>query len=948
MAKILVVDDDELNRELLAALIEHRGHQPLQAGDGAQALAVVRAEHPELVISDILMPTMDGYEFVRQLRADPAIATTEVIFFSANYREREARNLARACGVSRVLLKSCGPEELLHAIDQALAHATEPVDELSLQEFDRDHLRVMADKLMENVAELEAANRRRIALTDLNLHLASERNPHTLMDKVCRGARDLIGAKYAVLCVTDRNSDQFSFFTSGIEAELLEELERPQIERGMLGMVRADGQPRRMVNTDGDPRCVGLPMGYPSLQSCVAVPVSSLTRVYGWLCLADKLGSAQFSDEDEQILTILAAQVGRNYENGILYREAQHHAEELQMEIAARKHADIRIEGLNRLYAVLSSISSAIVRVTSRDELFNEACRIAVDAGRFRTAWIGLTDLGAGSIVPIASAGTDVDFLQSAGASFSLRDRESPDRALIARAVLEQAVRFDNGMHHPSQADFKAGSAPGGSSSMAALPLLVAGEAVGVLVLVASGGGFFDAEELKLLTELAGNIAFALDLIEKRERLDYLARYDVLTGLPNRAWFLDWLGHRLRMSNVEAPLVAVVLLDLERFRRVNETLGRPAGDELLRGVAARMQASNETAARIGADVFALSLHDMHSAKEVSHELAALVASCFNEPFKLQDELLSISCRTGVSLFPSDGADAETLLRNAEVAIRNSRQSGERRMFYASEMNSRMADALAIESRLRHAVERNEFVLHYQPKIRMGDGCVVGVEALIRWQDPGRGLIAPGVFIPILEETGMIDEVGRWAIERALRDLHSWTGKGLAIPRVAVNVSAIQLQRADFVDSVIDAIHRAGDAPETLDLEITESLIMRDVEASIGKLRILRGLGIHIDMDDFGTGHSSLSYIERLPLDKIKIDRSFIVGMGEQAEHDAIVSGIIALVHSLGLHVVAEGIETYIQGARLAMLGCDEVQGFYYSRPVPWEKLAASYPMQRGA
>jgi diguanylate cyclase (GGDEF)-like protein/PAS domain S-box-containing protein len=1070
MAKILVVDDKTVNRELVAMLIKHRGHQTLEAADGAQALLVVRTEHPELVISDVLMPTMDGYEFVRQLRADPAIAATEVIFYSAHYREREARNLAQACGVSRVLVKPCEPEDILHAIDQALEHATDPVSKPSPQDFDREHLRLMADKLTENVAELEAANRRRAALIDLNLHLASERDPRTLLDKVCRGARDLIGAKYAVLSVTGPKNGESSFFTSGIETAMIENAARPQIDQGVLGMVCAERRSRRLVNPDGDVRAVGLPMGYPPLHSCLAAPVSSLTHVYGWLCLADKLGSEQFSDEDEHILATLAAQVGRIYENGSLYREVQHHAEKLQVEIVERrraaenlekselrfrqmaenvsdvfylrnidssqiyyvspvyeriwgrtcdslyanpaswaesihpedvdsarvqheagqrtgkfdyefrivrpdgeirwiqvrgfpilddagvpyrtagvasdvtqrKQADLRIKGLNRLNAVLSSISSAIVRVSSRDELFTEACRIAVDAGQFRIAWIGITDRSAGRIVPIAAAGTDGGFLQDAADRLSLDENASPGSPLAVRAVVAKAVRFTNDVENEPYIAFRTLLLQRGSRSMAALPLIVANEAVGVVVLAAADTDFFDAEELKLLAELAGNIAFALDHIEKRERLDYLAHYDVLTGLPNRTLFHDWLVHGLRVSNADAPLMAVALLDLERFRRVNETLGRAAGDELLRGVAARLLRSNETVARIGADTFALSLHDLRSAEEVSHVLDAIVSRCFSEPFPVQGQSLRIACRTGVALFPADGADAESLLRNAEAAIKNGKLSGDRQMFYASEMNSRVAEALAIETRLRRAVERHEFVLHYQPKVSLRDGHVTGVEALIRWQDPERGLVPPGLFIPILEETGMIAEIGRWAVEQALTDLSAWTSKGLAVPRVAVNVSAIQLQRPDFVASVIDAVQRAGDVPEALDLEITESLIMRDVEASIRKLQMLRGLGIRIDMDDFGTGHSSLSYIARLPLDKIKIDRSFIVGMGERAERDSIVSGIVALVHSLGLRVVAEGIETEVQARRLAMLGCDEAQGFYYSRPVPWEQLAASY------
>ena len=286
MAKILVVDDQAANRELVAMLIRHRGHQSFEAADGAEALLLVRAERPDLVISDILMPTMDGYEFVRQLREDPDLATTEVIFYSAHYREREARNLAQACGVSRVLIKPCEPEAILHAIDQGLARTPVVVSKPDTQEFDREHLRLMTDKLVEKLEDLRSANQRLAALTDLNLHLASERDTKAMLDKVCRDARDLIGAKYAVLAIGGEDNADMAFFTSGIETALLEKLETPVVNQGFLGQVRAERHPRRIINPDGDARAVGLPPGYPPLHSSVMVPVVSLTHVYGWLCLS--------------------------------------------------------------------------------------------------------------------------------------------------------------------------------------------------------------------------------------------------------------------------------------------------------------------------------------------------------------------------------------------------------------------------------------------------------------------------------------------------------------------------------------------------------------------------------------------------------------------------------------------------------------------------------------
>jgi EAL domain-containing protein (putative c-di-GMP-specific phosphodiesterase class I) len=261
------------------------------------------------------------------------------------------------------------------------------------------------------------------------------------------------------------------------------------------------------------------------------------------------------------------------------------------------------------------------------------------------------------------------------------------------------------------------------------------------------------------------------------------------------------------------------------------------------------------------------------------------------------------------------------------------------------MHARAVQTLSMESRLRKAVEAQQFVLHYQPKVTLASGAICGLEALLRWQDPAAGLVSPAAFIPALEQTGLIREVGRWALSQALADYRDWSARGSAVPRIAVNVSAIQLQQQDFVDTVVSAVQEAGDIPEALELEVTESLLMKDVQTSIRKLSILRGMGIRVAMDDFGTGYSSLSYIARLPIDAVKIDRSFVSGMVSSPQDKAIVTTILALAHSLGLEVVAEGVETAEQAQLLAALGCDKAQGYFYDRPLP---AAGIEPLLRAA
>ena len=381
---------------------------------------------------------------------------------------------------------------------------------------------------------------------------------------------------------------------------------------------------------------------------------------------------------------------------------------------------------------------------------------------------------------------------------------------------------------------------------MAVLPLMVADEAVGVLALYASESEFFHEEEMKLLTELAGDIAFAIDHIDKQERLDYLAYYDVLTGLANRSLFLERVAQYMRSAASGGHKLALFLIDLERFKNINDSLGRPAGDALLRQVAewlTRNAGDANLVARVGADHFAVVLPEVKQEGDVARLLEKMMEAFLEHPFRLNDAVFRIAAKVGVALFPDDGADADTLFRNAEAALKKAKASGERYLFYTQKMTEAVAGKLTLENQLRQALDKEEFVLHYQPKVNLASGKLTGAEALIRWNDPRTGLVPPGRFIPILEETGLIYEVGRWALRQAIADYLRWRAAGLPAVRIAVNVSPLQLRNRGFIAEIEQVIGIDAHAAAGLELEITESLIMEDVKHNIASLQAIRAMGV---------------------------------------------------------------------------------------------------------
>ncbi len=615
-----------------------------------------------------------------------------------------------------------------------------------------------------------------------------------------------------------------------------------------------------------------------------------------------------------------------------------------------RNGAEDRLKRLNRLYAMVTGISASMVRVRDRADLFNRACRTAVEHGEFEMAWIALVDPNESTIVPVAWAGLDEPVMSAIEAHFSSSEGTLEGNTLAARAIRETAAVVSNDVRNDESLVLGKMHAESGIRSLAVLPLIVSGNAIGVFALYTSKPEFFDAAGLLLLTELAGNVAFAIDHLEKQERLHRLSYYDTLTGLANRRSFLERVTQYILTAAADGHKMAVFVIDLERFKKLNDSLGRPAGDALLRQVAEWLGQNAENVdlvARLDADHFAVVLPKVMYEANVAQVLEKTIAAFMKHEFSLNDAVYRMAAKIGVAIFPDDGADADTLFNNAEAALKKAKASRDRYLFYAQKMTETVAMSVGIENRLRRALEREEFVLHYQPKVNIVSGKLTGAEALIRWNDPVSGLTLPGRFIPILEETGLIHDVGRWALRKAIEDYQRWLNEGLPAVRIAVNVSPLQLRNQNFVAEIRQAVGVAADAAAGLQLEITESVIMQDVNHSIDSLLAIRALGVTIAIDDFGTGFSSLNYLAKLPVDTLKIDRSFVVEMVSATGGLTLVSVIINLAHALKLNTVAEGVETEEQLRQLRSLGCDEMQGYLFGKPVAVETFQQKY-MSLGA
>lgn len=418
------------------------------------------------------------------------------------------------------------------------------------------------------------------------------------------------------------------------------------------------------------------------------------------------------------------------------------------------------------------------------------------------------------------------------------------------------------------------------------------------------------------------------------QELAFLEHHDVLTRLPGRKLFLERSDQLLNNARALGQRMGLLLLNLRHFRSLNETLGQTTCDAILRGVAERLKeraTSVEAIGRVGGDRFALAIVEPQPSWAPSALLASPLCNPLDVPLMVGGQSLQIGATVGLSMFPEDGDDADSLLCNAEAAMKRARASGQRARGYTRELGVALSQRIKLELRLRQAVEQAEFQLHYQPKIDLRSGSICGAEGLLRWHSPDLGMVPPAQFVPVLEETGLIVEVGGWALRQAASDRRLWISEGLTVPPLAVNVSPLQLDAGDFVETTLTAI---GAESAGISLEITESMLMTDMDDKIEKLRRLRNAGISIAIDDFGTGYSSLAYLSRLPVTAIKIDRSFVIRIGDSADTVSIVLAIISLARALGLKVIAEGVDNPEQLKFLRLLRCDEFQGYLFSKAVP--------------
>jgi diguanylate cyclase (GGDEF)-like protein len=431
-------------------------------------------------------------------------------------------------------------------------------------------------------------------------------------------------------------------------------------------------------------------------------------------------------------------------------------------------------------------------------------------------------------------------------------------------------------------------------------------------------------------------------------RLDHLAHHDPLTGLPNRLMFRNQLKKSIGLAARGERQLAVLFIDLDRFKEVNDTLGHAVGDELLVAVTQRLEGrlrSGDTLARLGGDEFICVTEDVKDAHEVSAVAEQLIA-LLSQPFNIVEHEIYVAASIGICLYPADGEDVDTLVRNADTAMYQAKAHGRSRChFYTPEMTTYAQERIRLEALLRRAIEADELTVHYQLKVDI-EGRPTGAEALLRWNNAELGAISPVRFIPLAEETGFIVELGEWVLRQACQQMMAWRAAGLVVPKMAVNVSVKQLERGDIVETVRTVLDATNLPPAALELEITESVIM-NIEDALAILKRLHQLGVHLAVDDFGTGYSSLSYLKLLPINTLKIDRSFVIGIGGNAGDEAIIRTVIALARSLKLSTVAEGVDSAHQVDFLRAHGCNEIQGFFFGKPQPADEFAAGWHPQAG-
>ena len=670
--------------------------------------------------------------------------------------------------------------------------------------------------------------------------------------------------------------------------------------------------------------------------SLLALPLRVEGDVFGALCIAAPERDA-FDEPERRLLAEAADDLAFGIET---LRGRQR-----------RRHAEQEVRRLNRALQVRSAVNRALAHARDEASMLEEVCRVAVEQCGYRLAWVGFAEHDeARTLRPVAYAGFDDGFL-ALPRSWGPRD----DQRIAEVFEHGRPWVVHDALHDPAY-PFREQARARGYASMIALPLAVEGRAVGSLHMLAAEPDAFDVRETELLMATAGDLGWGLGALRARERaaaaeetIHRMTFFDAVTGLPNRVRLRDLLAEAIAAARAERRPLALLRIEVERFREIAETLGDPEVDAMLREVASRLARVVGAAcrlARLAEGEFAVV--QPRGGAEQALQLAQRIAAALAEPIERGGLLLDARANIGISLFPGHGQEPEALLRRSAIALGHAREGGAGVSMFRGGLDRESAQRLSLMSDLRGAIDRDELVLYCQPRLQLASGRLCGAEALVRWQHPQLGLLNPGEFIKLAEHTGLITPLTYWVLDAALRQSFAWREAGIEQP-LSVNLSARDLRDPKLLERIGGSLATWGALPDWIEFELTESALMQDPAGALDTLTRLKRLEVQLAIDDYGTGYSSLAYLQRLPVDAIKIDQSFVGEMASDADSATIVRSTIELAHNLDLAVVAEGVEDRGTFERLTALGCDMAQGFCIARPMPadqfrgWEATPTAPP-----